>query len=189
MESVAQPASDAVYNAITFEQARRAAFTDPVTGLVSFRTLSTQFERERARSQRLGTPLSLLTISIDAPQESGLKMLSEIEQVLTTLGKLIRQQLRETDLVARHGASGFIALLPDSGQAEANEVRNRICDVIATTAVENDMKISSGTATSPGNGNNFEELIQAAQMDCIAGRESNELLAPILKNLLSGGAL
>jgi diguanylate cyclase (GGDEF)-like protein/putative nucleotidyltransferase with HDIG domain len=189
MESVAQPASDAVYNAITFEQARRAAFTDPVTGLVSFRTLSTQFERERARSQRLGTPLSLLAIGLDAAHPPGLKMVSEREQVMTALGKLIRQQLRETDLVARHGTSGFIALLPDSGQAEASEVRNRICDVIAATAIEHDMKFSSGTATAPGNGNSFEELIQAAQMDCIASRESNDLLAPILKNLLSGDTL
>jgi diguanylate cyclase (GGDEF)-like protein len=116
-------------------------------------------------------------------------MVSEREQVMTALGKLIRQQLRETDLVARHGTSGFIALLPDSGQAEASEVRNRICDVIAATAIEHDMKFSSGTATAPGNGNSFEELIQAAQMDCIASRESNDLLAPILKNLLSGDTL
>ena len=53
MESVAQPASDAVYNAISFEQAQRAAFTDPVTGLANLRAITTQYEHERARSERM----------------------------------------------------------------------------------------------------------------------------------------
>jgi diguanylate cyclase (GGDEF)-like protein/putative nucleotidyltransferase with HDIG domain len=189
MESVAQPASDAVYNAIAFEQAQRAAFTDPVTGLASLRTLSAQFERERARSQRLGMPLSLLAISIDSFAQPDLKAIHEREHVLTMLGKLIRQQLRETDLVARHGTTAFIALLPDSGQAEANEVRDRICKAIATAPLDRKVEISSGTATSPGNGNTFEELIQSAQIESIASRESEDMLAPILKNLLSGGAM
>ena len=93
MESASQPASDAVYNALAFEQAQQAAFTDPITGLSSVRALSSQFERERSRSQRLGLPLSLVAISVN--KLDGAVMIGE--NALTQLGKLIRQQVRETD--------------------------------------------------------------------------------------------
>ena len=39
MESISQPASDAIHNALTFEQAQRGLFTDSATGLANERAL------------------------------------------------------------------------------------------------------------------------------------------------------
>ncbi|HKV40538.1 MAG TPA: HD domain-containing phosphohydrolase, partial [Blastocatellia bacterium] len=59
MESISQPLSDSIYNAMAFEQAQRAALTDPVTGLANMRAFTAHFEREVVRSRRSGTALSL----------------------------------------------------------------------------------------------------------------------------------
>ncbi len=167
-ESVAQPASDAVYNALAFEQAQRAALTDPITGLANLRSLTNQFDRERARSHRLGTPLSLLVVTVNNLEEFAASTKSSTEQALLSFSKLLKQQVRETDLIARQSANSFIALLPDSGQAEASEVRQRLHDAIASASYAQTLSISTGSATSPGDGNSFEDLLQAAQIECMA---------------------
>jgi diguanylate cyclase (GGDEF)-like protein/putative nucleotidyltransferase with HDIG domain len=172
MESASQPASDAVHNALTFEQAQQAAFTDPVTGLASLRALTSQFERERSRSQRFGLPLSLVAISVsklDAAVLIG-------ENVLNQLGRLIRQQVRESDVVARQSDDTFIVLLPESGQDDVSDVRRRIREALEDLAFAGGVCVSLGSATSPGDGGTFAELLRAATLDCVAGRESVDLI-------------
>lgn len=172
MESASQPASDAIHNALTFEQAQQAAFTDPVTGLASVRALTSQFERERSRSQRLGLPLSLVAISV-TPLDAAVLI---GENVLNQLGRLIGQQVRETDLVARQSDDTFVVLLPESGQNDVSDVRRRIREAAEELAFAGGVCVSLGSATSPGDGSNFAELFRAATLDCVAGRDSLEMI-------------
>ena len=172
MESASQPASDAIHNALTFEQAQQAAFTDPVTGLASVRALTSQFERERSRSQRLGLPLSLVTVSVTTLDSAVLIG----ETVLNQLGRLIRQQVRETDLVARQSDDSFVVLLPESGQDDVSDVRRRIREAVEELAFAGGVCVSLGSATSPGDGSNFAELFRAATLDCVAGRDSLDMI-------------
>jgi diguanylate cyclase (GGDEF)-like protein len=172
MESVAQPASDAVYNAITFEQARRAAFTDPVTGLANLRAVATQYEHERARSERMGSHLSLLVIRVSNLTEIAGQHTPHINQVLAWLGDTIKQQTRESDMLARYSDNGFVALLPDTGLNPALEVRSRIREAISNSEMSRKLTISIGTAASPQDGTRFEDLLQAAQIDCAASFDS-----------------
>ena len=172
MESASQPASDAVHNALAFEQAQQAAFADPVTGLSNVRALSAQFERERSRSQRLGLPLSLVTITVT--KLDGAAPISE--NALIHLGKLIAQQVRETDLVARQSDNTFVVLLPESGQDDVSDVRRRIREGVEELAFAGGVSVSLGSATSPGDGSSFLELFRAASLDCVAGRDSLDLV-------------
>ena len=126
MDSISQPASDAVYNAISYEQAQRDALTDAATGLANMRALATQFERERARSERLGTPLAMVLLSLNNTGELSGRPGAGTESMLAELGKMVKQQVRETDLVACYSTNTLIALLPDTGLAEASDVRGRI---------------------------------------------------------------
>ncbi len=176
MESASQPASDAIHNALTFEHAQQAAFTDPVTGLASVRALTSQFERERSRSQRLGLPLSLVAISVtrlDAAVLIG-------ENVFNQIGRLIRQQVRETDLVARQSGDTFVVLLPESGQDDVNDVRRRIREAVEELAFAGGVCVSLGSATSPGDGSTFAELFRAATLDCVAARDSLDMIPDAL---------
>src|SRR5262249_23941450 len=96
MESALQPASDAVYNALAFEQAQRAAFTDSVTGLPTMRALTAQFEREFARSQRVGESLSLIVVSIENLEEAAAAKGGGADQLLSQFSRILRNHVRET---------------------------------------------------------------------------------------------
>jgi GGDEF domain-containing protein len=165
MESICQPASDAVYNAITFEQAQRSALTDPVTGLATLNTFTMQFERERARSQRLGTPLSLIVLSVSCNAEPpGNK--AHLEQILASLGKMVKQQMREADLLAQLSISAFVGLLPESGRQEAGQVRSRLLNLLNEAYGHLGVSVSLGYAISPDDGCEFEDLLMVAQAGC-----------------------
>jgi diguanylate cyclase (GGDEF)-like protein/putative nucleotidyltransferase with HDIG domain len=172
MDSICQAASDAVYNAIAYEQAQRDALTDAATGLANMRALTTQFERERARSQRLGTPLAMILLSLNNTGDLSTKAGSGTDSVLAELGKLVKHQVRETDLVACYSTNMLIALLPDTGLAEVSDVRGRIRQAIYKSEQGSGLQISLGSAVSPGDGNTLDELLQAAKIDSIAGLEA-----------------
>ena len=171
MESISAPASDALYNALAYEQAQRAANSDRITAPAQIRELTTQIGRERARSQRCGTPLSLIVISISNLNELVARG-NATKQILSRLGELIKEQVRETDMVAPHTDNAFVAVLPDSGQQEADEVSIRIREAIARMPGTGDLQVCLGSATSPGNGDTFEDLLQVAQSGCIEGRHT-----------------
>ena len=189
LESISQPASDAVYNAIAFEQAQRAAITDPVTGLVSKRALVAQFEREHARSVRLGNPLSLIVIRGAAAEPSDTLSRSAASLRLAHLGGVIKQQIREIDMVGRQASDQFVVLLPGSGQAEAAEVCDRIRHAIRRAGSDHydqaRLVIDFGCATSPDGGNGFEELLQTALDNCTAGSNTADPLSAALSHLVS----
>jgi diguanylate cyclase (GGDEF)-like protein len=184
MESVSQPAVDAIHNAIALEKAQRFAFTDTVTGVASKHALTTQFERELARSQRVGTPLSLVVANLNNHDEAAENAGMTADELLAQVGKLIKLQVRESDVVARFASGMFIALLPDSGQAEATEVRRRIREAIGA-ADQLSASISLGSATSPADGSSFKDLLEAAQVDCVASREINDLITGDLSHTLA----
>lgn len=163
LESISQPASDAVYNALTFEQAQRDAFTDSATGLANERALITQFERERARSHRLGTALSLIAVNVNHFGFATTGGESIREQSLAQLCRLIKRHVRETDLVARYESDSLIALLPESGRSDAAEICSRIGREIMMAGFDHDLSVSVGLATLPDDGASFEDLLRAAR--------------------------
>ena len=179
MESISQPASDAIRNALTFEQAQRGSFTD-ATGLANERALMSQFERERALSRKLGTPLSLLVINVNQFGFASGDGENCREEALTQLCRLTRKQVRESDLVARYESDSLIAVLPDSGQSAASEVCSRIGREIVLAGLANDSSVSVGTATSADGGDSFEDLLQTARtasIDCVGTMSNMAFLA------------
>jgi diguanylate cyclase (GGDEF)-like protein/putative nucleotidyltransferase with HDIG domain len=182
MESVSQPASDAVYNALTFEEAQRSNFLDPSTGFAGKRALMTQFDREFARSRRLGTPISLIAATVSNLEEAAAEKGVSTDQMLAHLERLMKQQVRETDLCGRHTGNLLVALLPESGQTEATEARARMRSAIQSE--ESIVSITFGSATSPGDGDSFDSLLEAALLDCNAARDSIDMLPAAMSGAL-----
>ncbi|HEY7911723.1 MAG TPA: HD domain-containing phosphohydrolase, partial [Blastocatellia bacterium] len=182
MESVSQPASDAVYNALTFEEAQRSNFHDPSTGFAGKRALMTQFDREFARSRRLGTPISLIAATVSNLEEAAAEKGVSTDQMLAHLERLMKQQVRETDLCGRHTGNLLVALLPESGQTEATEARARMRSAIQSE--ESIVSITFGSATSPGDGDSFDSLLEAALLDCNAARDSIDMLPAAMSGAL-----
>ena len=162
MESISQPASDAVHNALAFEQAQRNAYTDSVTGLANERALINHFEREQSRNHRLGTPLSMIVVNLNHFAFGTTGAEHGREQNLAQVCRLVKSQLRETDLVARYESESLIALLPDISRSAVDEVCSRIGREIGMGGFPSEISISVGAATTPDDGDSFEDLLQVA---------------------------
>lgn len=103
------------------------ARTDSLTGLLNRRALMDQVEREIARSQRSGSPMSLIVIDIDY-----FKRLNDTwgheagDEALHSVAETFRTTLRRTDLLARYGGEEFLIVLPDTPREEALRLAQRL---------------------------------------------------------------
>lgn len=100
---------------------------DGLTGLLNHAAITEQFEREVARAIRQGTPLSLAMVDIDH-----FKNVNDTyghpagDRVIKSLARLLKQRLRETDLVGRYGGEEFAIVLADTDAASTSKVLDAI---------------------------------------------------------------
>ncbi len=132
---------------------------DALTGVFNRRAFEEKLREESSRSQRMGTPLSLMLIDVDRFKEvNDLHGHPAGDRLLQTLGQHLRRDLRDHDVVARLGGDEFAALLPGTAKGEAALVARRICaDVKA-----HDISISVGVATWPDNCASVNDLVKCA---------------------------
>ena len=110
------------------------ALLDRLTGVYNREYFMKRLSEELERANRFRLPLSLLMVDID-----NFKLVNDTlghqqgDAVLKIIAKLIRKEVRATDLVARYGGEEFVALLPEtgygadaSGAASASVVAERI---------------------------------------------------------------
>jgi diguanylate cyclase (GGDEF)-like protein len=105
----------------------RLARTDPLTGLANRRAWQDQLRREMSRAARTGGPLSVVVLDLD-----GFKAFNDRsghgagDSLLVEAATLWSLQIREMDLIARHGGDEFVVLLPDAGLPGATAVADRL---------------------------------------------------------------
>ena len=146
------------------EQANR----DPLTGLYNRRYLDTTLERELARCQREGQPLSLILIDIDHfKQVNDTWGHAAGDEVLRQLADMLASRARLADVACRYGGEEFLMLLPGMPLAvacERAEAWRR--DFAGTTIVFGELSIqatlSMGVAGYPGHGTTARQLIERA---------------------------
>jgi diguanylate cyclase (GGDEF)-like protein len=113
-----QTSSEALY---------RMAMFDPLTGLYNRRFAGPRMEAEVMRSQRRGTPLTLLLLDLD-----GFKQINDRyghsagDSVLRAFAEHITRAIRGSDLAARHGGDEFMLLLPECDTQQLQHVLDRL---------------------------------------------------------------
>jgi diguanylate cyclase (GGDEF)-like protein len=133
----------ALENARLFAQTQELAITDPLTGLYNRRFFFSQAKAEFERARRYQGPLSIIMLDID-----DFKKINDTyghligDQVLQSLAKLCRENVREIDVVGRYGGEEFVILLPETPLVTSQT---------ATPAVNNtsdEVSINSGAVTA-----------------------------------------
>lgn len=109
------------------QRLEEAATTDPLTGLANRRRLSDRLEQMHAEAVRYGTDLACILFDLD-----GFKAINDTlghqagDELLTTVGEIIRGQIRSSDLAARFGGDEFVILMPHTTCDTAVNLAQRI---------------------------------------------------------------
>jgi len=120
-----------IENCITHENLHRVSMIDMLTKVMNRRSFDAEILRELSRCGREEQSLSCLFLDLDH-----FKKVNDTfghlsgDQVLRTVGQLLKSSVRKTDLVARYGGEEFAILLPgcsEEGAAQlAEQLRTRV---------------------------------------------------------------
>jgi diguanylate cyclase (GGDEF)-like protein len=135
------------------ERLERLVLQDGLTGIANRRCFDQRFLQEWARARRTGSPLSLLLIDIDH-----FKKLNDTyghltgDECLVQVAHLLQTTIsRPGDLLARYGGEEFIALLPETDDAGALNVAERLQSTLSRSqplpSIDRQVTISIGVTT------------------------------------------
>jgi diguanylate cyclase (GGDEF)-like protein len=148
-----------------FRQTERLAMIDGLTGIFNRRYMDIILRKEFNRCDRYGKNLSVCILDID-----NFKQINDTrghvfgDTVLKELANMLRESIREEDIVCRYGGEEFLLILPETDAQGALILSNRIRDEMKTRNffAEHGVTFSAGTATYPSCAREMTELILAA---------------------------
>ena len=119
------------------KQLEEYSYQDGLTGIANRRFFEDSYQREWLNAQREQQPLTIMLLDIDYFKQYndynghilGDACLKQIAQILK------KSVSRPRDLVARFGGEEFVLILPDTSQASAIEVVERILQSIRTADI------------------------------------------------------
>ncbi|MDD4879849.1 MAG: sensor domain-containing diguanylate cyclase [Candidatus Omnitrophica bacterium] len=160
-----------------YEKVQELAITDGLTGIYVRRHFIERLNEEVARSKRHSLKLSLLMIDLDHFKQCNDTyghLVGDI--VLKEISRIMKEYVRQVDLIGRYGGEEFVIALPDTDKNSALNVADRI-----RMSVEKHkfraydetilMTISIGVATFPENGEDVVTLIDRADQALYKAKE------------------
>jgi diguanylate cyclase (GGDEF)-like protein/PAS domain S-box-containing protein len=130
----------ALDNSRLYEETRKLAITDSLTGCFSRRWMYSELNKECESSFRHNHNLSFIMIDID-----DFKSINDTyghltgDNVLKKITVLIGKVLRRSDLLCRIGGEEFIIILPYESRKSALDVAERIRDLVEKEAIVDGM--------------------------------------------------
>jgi diguanylate cyclase (GGDEF)-like protein len=105
----------------------RLTITDPLTGLYNRRFLQSRLATEIERAKRYGRVLSLVMLDVDNFKEINDQRGHQFgDRVLTEVGKILKRNVRASDIVCRYGGEEFAVLLPETPLEHAGRAADKL---------------------------------------------------------------
>lgn len=143
----------------------RLAVTDGLTGLHNHRYFHETLAAEIKRASRTHQPLSLLMIDVDHFKRfNDSRGHPAGDDLLRSLGGVIRNELRTTDTVARYGGEEFAVILPDTARENAIEAAEKLRAAVEKSFDRDTgrVTVSLGVAAYPVDAEGPQSLLRAA---------------------------
>ena len=130
------------------EAGRRLVMYDRETGFYAPWFLQMRFDEEVRRSERYESPLTLLSVEVQADDVS--------YRLTDSLRTWLNASIRSTDLVSHLGGGRYIALLTDTNMDDAASIAARLASSFPG-------EVAIGLAAYPEDGESFENLHAVAE--------------------------
>jgi diguanylate cyclase (GGDEF)-like protein len=123
----------ALENAVRYSLAKDLLNIDELTGLYNYRYLEIALERELKRAERFGLSMAVIFLDVDM-----LKVVNDTyghligSRVLKEVGAVLKNSVREVDIVIRYGGDEYTIILIETGQQGAGIVAERIRKTLET---------------------------------------------------------
>ncbi len=148
-------------------QLAQLAVTDGLTGVYNYQYFKHKLQQEIARSKRNGLPVSLLMMDIDRFKSINDRFgHQQGDRILKRFSVLLRENIRQTDLLARYGGEEFVVVLPDTDKESARWVAEKLRMLVekSCTTIEKlpqgAITISVGVAAHPADALTIDDLIR-----------------------------
>ncbi|BBO78028.1 hypothetical protein DSCW_54450 [Desulfosarcina widdelii] len=146
----------------------RLSITDSLTGIFNRKHVMDLFDMEFIRTQRYGTPFSVLIADLDH-----FKSVNDTyghlagDSVLRSIAKAMVESVRACDHVGRYGGEEFVVVLPNTAIDGAMDMAERIRQTIRRVKFNNDgeefsMTLSVGVAVCHDDDNSVEAILKRA---------------------------
>jgi diguanylate cyclase (GGDEF)-like protein/PAS domain S-box-containing protein len=161
------------------EQLKFMATHDMLSGLYNRKMLEQLLSDEIHRAKRYQHKLSVFMLDID-----NFKMINDTkghqigDKVIRSIGNLLLNTVRKTDVAARYGGEEFVIILPETTTAKAEELANRLCQTISDTNLLMhgseviSITASIGVATYPKHAEDWQTLIDTADQAMYQAKNS-----------------
>ncbi|WP_441254727.1 sensor domain-containing diguanylate cyclase [Aeromonas sp. A600620] len=118
------------------EENRQLAETDALTGAASRYRLERALQLECERARRFHLPFTVIAMDVDNFKQINDSYGHNIgDQTLIHIVALVRDHIREIDLLARWGGDEFMVLLPNTGREDALVVANKFQALMVTNPI------------------------------------------------------
>lgn len=171
---LAMVAAVALENASNYEIIKRHGMIDFLTGVNNRRAFDQRLKEEVMRASRKKEVLACLFLDVDFFKKVNDNYGHEVGDVaLQEVSKVIKQQLRASDVLARYGGEEFAALLPHTNEDVACDIAERIRLAVERNRIrlgsgeELAITLSVGVAAVTPDGSNQDavQLISSALVD------------------------
>lgn len=158
-----------LHNFTLVEELEQRARFDGLTGLLNRQSLMERVEEECIRSRRYNSPVGLVVMDLDHFKKVNDTYGHQAgDEVLRAMARVLRQEMRDTDVAGRAGGEEFILLLPNTNITGAQQVAERVRRAASNTAVriaekgQINFTVSAGVAAAAGSEVDVTELIARA---------------------------
>ena len=168
LQAFAHYAAVAIQNARLYAEVQQIALVDELTGLYNRRGLIELGQREVERALRFKRPLAAMLIDIDNFKAFNDEYSYVVgDEVLATLARRIKENMRRVDLVCRYGGDEFVALLAENNLETALIAAEHVRQSIVSTPFETgqgavEVTVSIGLAVLDQQDWDLTQLIEAA---------------------------
>jgi diguanylate cyclase (GGDEF)-like protein len=167
--------SELAKEAAVFE---RLACLDGLTGLNNRRHFMTLAEMEWSRFRRYGRPLALLMMDIDFFKSVNDRYGHDVgDEVIKTIGNIMQNHKRTSDVVGRIGGEEFALLLPEAASDNAAAVGERFRRLVAECSLDAGIErisvtLSVGVGATHDQTSGIEQMMKEADVALYEAKRS-----------------